>query len=116
MEGNLTRSIYTTITMIALFSQGLMDASPTKTTKKTIANEHIKQSDIQTFATVLAQIQYFYIKQVSYEKLFSDAISGMVSKLDLDRAYLSPKDLDHLTSTSRGSICWHWHLIDQLPG
>ena len=91
MEGNMKRSIYTTITIIALFSQGIMYASPTKTTKKTIANQHIKQSDIQTFATVLAQIQYFYIKQVSYEKLFSDAISGMLSKLDPHSAYLSPK-------------------------
>lgn len=60
--------------------------------------------DIQRFATAVAQIKRYYVKQVSDETLFTYAIEGMLSNLDPHSAYLDEEELQDLQTTTVGKF------------
>lgn len=62
----------------------------------------MQQKDIDQFATVMAQIQYYYIDPVPYSQLFTNAIHGMVSQLDPHSTYLPANDLKSLMHDTHG--------------
>lgn len=64
----------------------------------------IPASDIQRFATVIAQIKHYYIKPVEYEKLFDNAIRGMLVELDPHSSFLNAKSLDELATATVGEF------------
>ncbi len=61
-------------------------------------------SDIQRFATTIAQIKRYYIEPVENEKLFTYAIEGMLNNLDPHSSYLNKDDLEDLTSATTGKF------------
>ncbi|UVE59352.1 S41 family peptidase [Coxiella-like endosymbiont] len=59
---------------------------------------------MQRFVTAIALIHHYYIKNVSNEKLFNDAISDMISSLDPHSSYLDANDLKELKTTISGEF------------
>lgn len=66
------------------------------------AETAISETQIERFATAITQIHHYYLKPVSYQKLFDNAIRGMLTSLDPHSDYLSPKDIRDLQDTTRG--------------
>ncbi len=66
--------------------------------------QSIEQKDIDQFATVMAQIQHYYIEPVDYHTLFTHAIHGMVNKLDPHSMYLPPAELHDLFDNTQGEF------------
>lgn len=64
----------------------------------------IPLSDIRRFATVIAQIKHFYVKPVSYEQLFNNAIRGMLLNLDPHSSYLDEKAMKELHTMTTGQF------------
>ena len=71
-------------------------AAPTET------HDTISQKDIEKFATVMAQIQHYYVKKTEFTKLFDGAIRGMLSGLDPHSSYLDQEDFRHLITRTKG--------------
>lgn len=72
------------------------------------ANQHISdqdmmsQAEVERFATVMAQIKYFYIEDQKFSQLFDDAIHGMMKGLDPHSAYISPEQIKAFNTQSTG--------------
>jgi len=64
----------------------------------------IPLTDIQRFATVIAQIKHYYIKPVTYKKLFDNAIRGMLLELDPHSSFLDEKALKELQTITTGKF------------
>ncbi len=64
----------------------------------------LPKEDIQRFVTAIAVIHHYYIKDVSNNTLFDNAISGMVSSLDPHSTYLNAEDLKELKTTVSGEF------------
>jgi len=62
----------------------------------------MSQTEVERFATVMAQIKYFYIEDQKFSKLFDDAINGMMKGLDPHSAYISPEQLKEFNTQSTG--------------
>ena len=62
----------------------------------------VSQKQIDRFATVLSQIQYYYLEPTKYDKLFDNAIRGMLTGLDPHSDYLSPSDMADLRTSTEG--------------
>lgn len=65
---------------------------------------HMPAKDVRRFATVIGQIKHFYIEDISDEKLFTNAIRGMLYKLDPHSAYLDETDFKELQSATSGQF------------
>jgi len=79
-------------------------AAKTDHTQTKQAISPVPLSDIQRFATVLAQIKHFYIKPVTYEALFNSAIQGMLLNLDPHSSFLDEKAMHALRSMTTGQF------------
>lgn len=71
------------------------------------ADEHdnydmMSQAEVERFATVMAQIKYFYIEDQKFSELFDDAINGMMKGLDPHSAYISPEQIKAFNSDTTG--------------
>jgi carboxyl-terminal processing protease len=62
----------------------------------------ISEKQIERFATAITQVNHYYIKPVSYQQLFDNAIKGMLTSLDPHSDYLSPKDIKELQANTSG--------------
>jgi len=62
----------------------------------------ISEKQIERFATAITQVNHYYIKPVSYQQLFDNAIKGMLTSLDPHSDYLSPKDIKELQASTSG--------------
>lgn len=60
--------------------------------------------DIQRFTIAIGEIKHFYVKDVNDQKLFEDAIRGMVAGLDPHSAYLDANDYEDLQSMTSGQF------------
>lgn len=67
-------------------------------------DNQLPKKDVQRFVTAIALIHHYYIKNVSNEKLFNDAISDMISSLDPHSSYLDANDLKELKTTISGEF------------
>lgn len=64
----------------------------------------IPLKEIKRFATVIANIKRYYIEPVDDEKLFKNAMSGMLSRLDPHSTYLTKQDLQDLQTATSGKF------------
>ena len=69
-----------------------------------VQDDQLPKKDVQRFVTAIALIHRYYIKNVSNEKLFNDAISNMVASLDPHSSYLDDNDLKELRTTISGEF------------
>ena len=65
-------------------------------------NSSISADEVNRFATVMAQIKYFYIEDKEFSNLFDSAISGMMKGLDPHSAYISPEQVKDFNTQSSG--------------
>ena len=77
-------------------------AAQKQTVRQVKPHVDISEEDIKRFALAMRYVQYNYVKDVSFESLFSHAIRGMVRGLDPHSEYLSKKDFVALQKTARG--------------
>lgn len=68
------------------------------------AANNIPTTDIKRFVTTIAVIRHYYIKSVNDEKLFNNAISGMVTSLDPHSAFLNAQALKDLHIATDGEF------------
>lgn len=64
----------------------------------------LPRQDIQRFVTAIALIHHYYIKKVSNNDLFNNAIRGMITNLDPHSTYLDPDELKDLKTTVSGEF------------
>lgn len=64
----------------------------------------IPLSEIQRFATVIAQVRHYYIKPVEYKTLFDNAIRGMLMELDPHTSYLDEQEFKDLQTATTGEF------------
>lgn len=67
-------------------------------------NAILPQDDVERFTEALADVKQFYVKDVSDNDLFDNAIRGMLSGLDPHSDYLGPDDLAQLQAQTNGSF------------
>lgn len=99
-------------TLTAFAANGITPATHVEGPAKTISASTIGQAktnnlpkkDIQRFVQTIAVIKHYYIKKVNDNKLFSNAIKGMVSSLDPHSAFLDSSALKDLQSTVSGQF------------
>ena len=65
-------------------------------------NDMMSQAEVERFATVMAQIKYFYIEDQKFSDLFDDAINGMMKGLDPHSAYIGPEQVKAFNTQSTG--------------
>lgn len=65
--------------------------------------EGIGASDIELFATVMAQVQHYYIKPIDYKHLFKLAMQGILEGLDPHSSYLDEETFTALYNQTQGS-------------
>ncbi|MFW0064833.1 MAG: S41 family peptidase [Coxiella endosymbiont of Dermacentor silvarum] len=67
-------------------------------------NDELSKKNIQRFATTIALIHRYYIKNVNNDQLFDSAISGMLTSLDPHSSYLDSDDLKELKTIVSGEF------------
>lgn len=60
--------------------------------------------DVQRFSNAISQIKKYYVKPVSDQELFDNAIRGMLSGLDPHSAYLNEQDFTELQTATNGEF------------
>ena len=110
---DITKKIVTTIAaaiMVNLsFSAILALSDPTimnllAPTQINAQDDQLLKKDVQRFVTAIALIHHYYIKNVSNEKLFNNAISDMIASLDPHSSYLNANDLKEIKTTISGEF------------
>lgn len=64
----------------------------------------LPEKELQRFATVIYDVKKYYYKDMKADKLFTRAISGMLSNLDPHSAYLDSRDLKDLQMETIGEF------------
>ena len=67
-------------------------------------NEKIPIEQLKAFSEVYMKIKKDYVEKVDDEKLFDDAIKGMLEGLDPHSTYLNEKDFEDLQIGTRGEF------------
>ena len=88
--------------IVALFS--LLFSIHTFAATVSSPDQRLSKQDIKRFVTAIAVIKRYYIRNVSNEKLFNYAISGMVSSLDPHSTYLDKSALNELKTAVSGKF------------
>jgi carboxyl-terminal processing protease len=73
-------------------------------------------ADLATFSRVYGAIKQYYVEPVEDKKLVSDAIQGMLSKLDPHSAYLDDKETKSFDEDLKGSFVGVGMQIDTEDG
>lgn len=95
--------------MISLNGWAAVEPGPVlasnNTSKVQIRNRNdLPRNQIKRFVTAIAIIKRYYIKNTGYNKLFGNAIRGMVSRLDPHSSFLDKQDLKDLRTTVSGQF------------
>lgn len=69
-----------------------------------LATQRIPLEDVQRFSTALSQIKNYYVKPVKNNKLFDNAIQGMLTSLDPHSSYLDEDAFKELQTSTRGEF------------
>ena len=77
MRSKMYKSLIATLVLMSQLTHAYQD------------NSTINAEEVNRFATVMAQIKYFYIEDKEFSNLFDNAISGMMKGLDPHSAYIS---------------------------
>ena len=64
----------------------------------------LPMQNIQQFVSAIAIIERYYVKPISVDKLFDQALTGMVGRLDPHSAYLDPQAVNELKIASSGKF------------
>jgi len=92
-------------TPLSAWAAGQNDSrSPVRAASLNEQNLQLPRKDIQRFVTAIALIHRYYIKKVTNNKLFDNAIRGMVSNLDPHSTYLDADELKDLKTTVSGQF------------
>ncbi len=78
--------------------------APKTQEKKADNDNRLPLEDVQRFSTAISQIKSYYVKDVNDQKLFEDAIRGMLSGLDPHSSYLDADEFKDLTESTRGEF------------
>ncbi len=91
--------------LLTITLPSLAISKPTQqNTKASTALSQLPRKEIKRFVTAIAIVRHYYIKPVSDEKLFNNAIKGMITNLDPHSAFLDPDDLRDLKTTVSGEF------------
>jgi carboxyl-terminal processing protease len=85
------------ITLCGVYASSTLLAAQSNLDHKTLEN-------IERFSNVMSQIKNYYVMPVDEEKLYDDAIRGMVSSLDPHSVYLNKEELSELKSSTSGEF------------
>lgn len=99
----LTTKLYYLI--ILLLSINLVIAAPA-TARQQENNDtyEISLDNVEKFTAAISQIKTFYVSDINDDKLFDDAIKGMLSGLDPHSTYLPPEEYKELYASTMGSF------------
>src|SRR6478609_3421511 len=61
-------------------------------------------ADIQRFSTAIGLIKKYYVKPVTDQEIFDNAIRGMVAGLDPHSSYLDANDFNELQTSTSGEF------------
>ncbi len=64
--------------------------------------QEVPMQDVQRFSAAISHIKSFYVEQIKDEKLFEDAIRGMLSGLDPHSDYLNAEEFNDLKVATQG--------------
>lgn len=78
------------------------DSVPVVTDPNATAPNALPLKQIQRFTNAISEIKEYYVEPVADDKLFSQAIRGMVSGLDPHSSYLDAQDLKELQDVTQG--------------
>lgn len=67
-------------------------------------NTPLSMKEVQRFANAIKQIKTYYVKPISDEELFDNAIRGMLTGLDPHSNYLDPNEFKELTTLTKGEF------------
>jgi carboxyl-terminal processing protease len=97
-KGFLMNKLYTTLILTISLSINAFAGNGNIPSQNPISNQ-----DIERFAAALTYVQHHYVKPTKYQKLFDDAIRGMLTGLDPHSDYMNQQDLQSLSISSTGS-------------
>lgn len=90
---------------IGIASVAVADKEIHKVTVTTTNNaSQVSAQDVQRFSRALQQIKAYYVKPISDDELFDNAIRGMLSGLDPHSNYLDNHEFKELTDTTKGEF------------
>lgn len=98
----LSQSLMVVFTLIVLFPLPALSI-PEQETDSQEANG-VPLEDVQRFSNALSQIKKYYVKPVSDQELFDNAIRGMLSGLDPHSSYLNEQDFNELQTATNGEF------------
>lgn len=98
----LSQSLRIAFTLIVLCPLPAL-SEPEQDTDTTEANG-VPLEDVQRFSNALSQIKKYYVKPVSDQELFDNAIRGMLSGLDPHSSYLNEQDFNELQTATNGEF------------
>ena len=67
-------------------------------------NEKLPIADLERFTTVIEHIKNYYVKPIEDDKLFENAIRGMMASLDPHSAYLDQEEFADLKASTSGKF------------
>jgi carboxyl-terminal processing protease len=67
-------------------------------------NNPLPIKEVQRFAAAVSQIKNYYVKPVTDQELFDNAISGMMSGLDPHSNYLNSQEYENLNTATKGEF------------
>lgn len=68
------------------------------------STQRVPMEDVQRFSNALNQIKKYYVQPTSDDKLFDNAIRGMVNGLDPHSSYLDEQDFNDLQTSTNGEF------------
>ena len=97
-----SQSLLVVFTLIVLFPLPALSI-PEQETESQDANG-VPLEDVQRFSNALSQIKKYYVKPISDQELFDNAIRGMLSGLDPHSSYLNEQDFNELQTATNGEF------------
>jgi carboxyl-terminal processing protease len=82
----------------------VLAASSAGAVANNITEDHLPTNDVKRFVASIAMVEHYYVKKVSVNKLFEQALKGMIGQLDPHSAYLNKEDLRDLRVSSSGEF------------
>ncbi len=67
-------------------------------------NNPLPVKEVQRFAIAVQQIKNYYVKPVSDQEIFDNAINGMIAGLDPHSNYLNSQEYEELNTSTKGEF------------
>ena len=95
------QAITIALALLLCFNPGLAQAQQAHSA---VNDDQISEQMITHFIKALSIVKHFYIKPISTQSLFEDALSGMITQLDPHSAYLDKEALKNLKASVSGKF------------